>query len=59
MSSMAAPKRRAPRIISGVEWLEHKGSVGKIGETSRSAHHRRGRQRRRDRRDRRNLFPAQ
>jgi bile acid-coenzyme A ligase len=22
-------------IISGVEWLEHKGSVGKIGETSR------------------------
>ena len=32
---MAAPKRRAPRIISGVEWLEHRGSVGKIGETSR------------------------
>ena len=32
---MAAPKRRAPRIISGVEWLAHKGSVGKIGETAR------------------------
>ena len=28
-------ERRAPRIISGVEWLAHTGSVGKIGETSR------------------------
>ena len=31
---MAAPSGRAPAIISGVEWLEHKGSVGKIGETA-------------------------
>ena len=32
---MAAPKRQGATIISGVEWLAHKGSVGKIGETSR------------------------
>ena len=31
---MAAPSGRAPRIISGTEWLAHKGSVGKIGETA-------------------------
>ena len=28
-------ERQGTCVISGVEWLEHKGSVGKIGETSR------------------------
>jgi bile acid-coenzyme A ligase len=28
-------ERQGATIISGVEWLEHKGSVGKIGETAR------------------------
>ena len=42
-------------VISGVEWLAHRGSVGKIGETSR-LNHRRGRQRCRARRDRRDLL---
>ena len=28
-------ERQGATIISGVEWLAHKGSVGKIGETSR------------------------
>ena len=31
---MAAPSGRAATVISGVEWLAHKGSVGKIGDTS-------------------------
>ena len=32
---MAAPSAQGATVISGVEWLAHKGSVGKIGETSR------------------------
>lgn len=28
-------ERQGACVISGVEWLEHKGSVGKIGETAR------------------------
>ena len=32
---MAAPSGRARRVITGVEWLAHRGSVGKIGDTAR------------------------
>ena len=52
-------ERQGATVISGVEWLAHKGSVGKIGETLSPAHHRRRRQRGPDRRNRRDLFPAQ
>ena len=37
-------ERQGATIISGVEWLAHKGSVGKIGETAPPEDHRRGRQ---------------
>ena len=46
-------------IISGVEWLEHRGSVGKIGETARLRIIGEDGNEVADRRNRRDLFPAQ
>ena len=52
-------ERQGATIITGVEWLAHKGSVGKIGDTSRLRIVGEDGNEVPPGRDRRDLFPAQ